>query len=124
MEAAFLVFGPTLNLVVGYGALTEILKRRFYNEKKQAMALAGNAGNNFDPNSVRASPDTGESYPNTKTCRGNRYAYPADGDASAAYTDPCPTNGDTCAAYANPYPADSNADTAYTDTSPNSHANA
>ena len=97
------------------------------------MALAGNAGNNSDPNNVRASPDTGESYPNTKTCRGNLYAYPADGDASAAYTDPCPTNGDTCAAYANPYPADSNAATpyvdantraAYADTSPNSHANA
>ena len=88
-------------------ALTEIrlfIERRFYNEKKQAMALADNAGDNLAPNSLCTSPDARGGYSNTKTCRGNPYTYPADGYADAAYTYSCPTDG-----YASPTFADASA---------------
>ena len=77
------------------------------------MALADNVGNNLASNSLCTSPDGRGSYPNTKTCRGNPYTYPADGYADAAYTDSCSTNVNADAAYTDPCPTDSDAGTAY-----------
>jgi len=51
------------------------------------MALAGNTGGHPAPNSLCASPDACGSHPNTKTCRGNPYTYPADGYASPTFAD-------------------------------------
>ncbi len=77
----------------GYLDLVTEIERRSNNEKKQAMALVDNVGNSLVPNSLCTSPDGRGRYPNTKTCRGNSYTYPADGNADAAYVDPCPANG-------------------------------
>ena len=56
------------------------------------MALTGSVCDNPAVNSLCTSPDGRGSYSNTKTCRGNYYAYPTDGNADAAYTDSCPTD--------------------------------
>jgi hypothetical protein len=76
------------------------IERRFYNEKKQAMAITGNAGDNPVANSLYARPDTCGSHSNTKTCRGNYYAYPPDGNT---YTHPPDGNAYTYPPYANVY---------------------
>jgi len=64
------------------------------------MALTGNAGDNPVVNSLCTSPDGRGSYSNTKTCRGNYYAYPTDGNA---YTYPPHGNVYTYPTYANAY---------------------
>lgn len=84
-------------------------KRRFYNEKKQTMALTGNAGDNPAVNSLCTSPNGRGSYSNIKTCRGNYYAYPTEGYADAAYTDSCSTNVNSDATYVYFCPTDKHA---------------
>jgi len=59
------------------------------------MALTGSAGDNPAVNSLCTSPDGRGNYSNTKTFRGNYYAYPTDGNADAAYTNSCSTGVDT-----------------------------
>jgi hypothetical protein len=87
------------------------------------MARAGNARDNPAPNSLCAeahtsSPDACGSYSNTKTCRGDSNARPANVNADSAYADSCTTDSD-------PYDdAHASAADSYTYTSPtDSYAN-
>jgi hypothetical protein len=71
------------------------------------MAITGNAGDNPVANSLYARPDTCGSHSNTKTCRGNYYAYPtdaaADRHANTANSDANPTDTNPGPASSYPY---------------------
>ena len=85
------------------------IERRVYDETKQPIALAGNAGDNPPPNSLCTNPDTYGSYSNTSTCRGDSAPYPSYSNTNVAYKDSCSTNGNPDATYTHSYPTNTNA---------------